>query len=364
MSSQKITFPNQDKPEFINELRATVQDYFKKNNISRFGNGPIIFKTVVMLIIYLLPLALIVSGITNSVLIILGCWVIMGFGMAGVGMAFMHDANHKSFSKSLKVNNWLGRSLYLLGGFPANWKQQHNIMHHSFTNIDGMDEDIAPVGILRFSPHKPLKKVHRFQHIYAWFLYGLMTIFWITSKDFKQLYGYKKEGIVIAKGKSYKRLFFDLVLAKIFYYGLFLALPLIFSPISWYWTVLFFLLMHYIGGVLLTTVFQTAHVVPNSQFPVPDTKGNIENNWAIHQLLNTTDFSPKSKLFSWFIGGLNYQVEHHLFPTISHVHYPKISKFVKELTAKYQLPYYVEGNFFVAVRSHYRMLKMLGRSVG
>ena len=95
---------------------------------------------------------------------------------------------------------------------------------------------------------------------------------------------------------------------------------------------------------------------------MPDKDGHIENNWAIHQLLNTTDFSPKSKLFSWFIGGLNYQVEHHLFPTISHVHYKKISKFVAELATKYKLPYHVEGNFFVAVRSHYRMLKMLGRA--
>ncbi len=119
--------------------------------------------------------------------------------------------------------------------------------------------------------------------------------------------------------------------------------------------------MHFLSGLILSAIFQTAHVMPTSVYPMPNEEGNLENNWAIHQLMTTTDYAPKSRIFSWLIGGLNYQVEHHLFPNVSHVHYKKISKMVKETAQKYNLPYYVQGNFFMTVYVHFKMLKMLGR---
>ena len=172
---------------------------------------------------------------------------------------------------------------------------------------------------------------------------------------------YKKNNVSISKKKKPNQLLVDLIIAKSLYYIVFLILPLVVIPVAWYWILLSFFAMHFISGLILGAVFQTAHVMPTSAYPLPNKDGNIETNWAIHQLLTTSDYSPKSRIFSWLIGGLNYQVEHHLFPNISHVHYRNISKIVKETAEKYNIPYYVQTNFLVALLNHFRMLKMLGR---
>jgi len=362
MKNSSIKFSPNYKPEFINELREKVKDYFESNSITKYGNSRIVFKSIFMLSLYLTPYVLMITGLISSIPGIFIAWFLMGLGMAGVGMTLMHDANHRSFSKSQNVNKWLSKSLYLLGGFPPNWRHQHNTMHHGFTNIDGQDEDINPGPYLRLSPHKPLYKAHRYQHIYAWFLYGLMTLLWITTKDFKQLIRYKKSGISISNTKNFNQLLLDLILAKIAYYIVFLILPLIVLPVAWYWVLIAFFVMHFVCGFILGIVFQTAHVMPSSSYPMPDEKGNIENNWAIHQLLTTTDYAPKNKILSWMIGGLNFQVEHHLFPNISHVHYKSIAKLVKSTAEKYDLPYSVQPTFSSAILNHFSMLKKLGRA--
>jgi len=133
-------------------------------------------------------------------------------------------------------------------------------------------------------------------------------------------------------------------------------------PFAWYWILIFFITMHFISGFVLTIIFQTAHVVPTSAYPLPNENGSVQNSWAVHQLLTTSDYSPKNKIFSWLIGGLNYQVEHHLFPNISHVHYKNIATMVKETAQKYSLPYHVQPGFLKALLEHAKMLKKLGRS--
>ncbi|MCF8366846.1 MAG: acyl-CoA desaturase [Bacteroidales bacterium] len=357
-----IKFPNQNRPEFVAELRSEVKKYFDENRISKFGNSSLIVKTIVMMLLYFIPFTLLISGTITYLPLIMLAWLIMGVAVAGIGMGVMHDANHGSFSSNQKVNNWMSKTLFLLGGFPPNWRYQHNTMHHGFTNIDGHDEDIAPTGILRFSPHKPLYKIHKLQHLYAWFFYGLMTISWVTFKDFKQLAGYKREKAKLNTSKSYRQLLVDLIIAKAIYFAAFLILPVIFIPAPWYITVAGFLLMHFVAGFILGIVFQAAHVVPTSEYPLPDESGNVENNWAIHQLLTTSDFAPKSRLLAWYTGGLNFQVEHHLFPNISHVHYKKLSPLVQRTAEKHNLPYYVEKTFPQALRSHTKMLWQLGRA--
>lgn len=362
MSKNRITYANHTKTEFIDELREKVNSYFRENRKSKFGNSGIKVKSALMLILYFFPFILMLTGTISSLPLVLISWALMGIGMAGLGMVLMHDANHSTYSKNRKVNSFLGKSIYLLGGFPPTWKFQHNTLHHGFTNIDGHDEDIRSIGFLRFSPHQPHKRIHTFQHWYAWLFYTLMTISWITAKDFRQLKNWKENELFVKNNKSYNKLYRDLIISKVGYYALFLILPLILMPIAWYWVLLGFLMMQLIAGFSLTVIFQTAHVMPSSSFPIPDEKGNIENSWAIHQLMTTTDYAPNSRIFSWLIGGLNYQVVHHLFPTISHVHYKDLSKIVKETTEKYKLPYHVQPSFIKALKSHYLMLKNLGKN--
>ncbi len=345
----------------MKELRKKVDEHFEKNNLSKHANAGMVFKTIVMLTLYIGPYLLMMTGVVTSTPLILLCWIVMGLGMSGVGMTVMHDANHGGYSASPRVNKWIGSSLFILGGLPETWQIQHNTIHHQYTNIDGYDADIDPAPMLRFSPHKPMRKIHRYQYIYAWILYGLMTIMWITTKDFQQLIKYKAKGMLATEKKTFYPLFIKLTLTKLLYYFLFIALPIIILPIPWYLTLLFFVIMHFIAGVILSIVFQTAHVMPDSAYPLPDEKGYINNNWNIHQLSVTTNYAIDNRFLTWALGGLNYHAVHHLFPNICHVHYRDLSPIIKETAAKHAVPYRVQPTLFSAVSNHAKMLKLLGR---
>ena len=325
------------------------------------GNTNMVLKSVTMFSLYLVPYFLMITGVITHPAGLFLLWIIMGFGMAGIGLSVMHDANHKSYSKNQAINRMLSYSLNLLGGFSQTWQYQHNTLHHGYTNIDGYDEDIDPGRILRFSPYKPRYRIHKYQHYYAWFLYGLMTVTWTIDKDFKQLLRYHHNGNVLGSNKSLASRFIELIISKLVYYLYILVVPILVLPVPWWMVIIFYLSMHFICGIFLATIFVTAHVMPTSKYPVPDADGTIDSNWAIHQLETTTDYSPRNRWFSWFIGGLNYQIEHHLFPNICHVHYRQISLLVESTARSYNVPYHVRANFFLAVRDHFRMLKILGR---
>ncbi|MGM0530067.1 MAG: fatty acid desaturase family protein [Bacteroidota bacterium] len=360
MSAKTIQFPAENKAEFMTELRKKADDYFERNNLSKHANTNMIIKSIFMLTLYLGPYLLMMTGVISSTPLILLCWILMGLGMSGVGMVLMHDANHGSYSSNPRINKLLGNSLYILGGLPVTWKIQHNSIHHTYTNIDGYDADIDPAPMLRFSPHKPLRKIHRYQHFYAWLLYGLMTILWITTKDFQQLIKYNKKGLLARENRSFKPLMIELVVSKIMYYVIFIVLPLIILPIPWYITLLFFFVMHFIAGLLLSAIFQTGHVLPDSEYPLPDENGHMENNWNVHQLSVTSDYAPNNRILTWALGGLNYHAVHHLFPNICHVHYKNLSSIVKETTDKHGVTYRVQPSFLKAIGRHAKMLKLLG----
>jgi linoleoyl-CoA desaturase len=361
MNIQTIAFSNENKPEFIRELRNRVKSYFEQEHKSKFGNFSMVFKSVFMVMLYLIPYFLMITGIVTHIWPIMLMWIIMGIGMAGVGLSIMHDANHGSYSKNPQVNKILGYLLNFIGGNKANWKIQHNFLHHSFTNIDGFDEDIDAGIILRFSPHAKRYRIHRFQFLYAWILYGIMTLSWVVAKDFHQLFRYRKSGLWKNQNKSFAYLFLELNISKVIYFLYAFVIPMIVLPVPWWTIIIGFVAMHFVTGFIFGIVFQTAHVTPNSDYPLPDNEGNIENNWAIHQLYTTSDYSPKSRVLSWFIGGLNYQIEHHLFPNICHVHYKKLSEIVKRTTSEYNLPYNVNSNFLLAIYNHAKMLWLLGK---
>ena len=359
MEFTNIRFDRDHNVEFYKTLQKRVRGYFKENKISKYGDWRMVVKSIFMLALYLTPFILILTFFQSTWITLL-MWVVMGIGIAGVGLSIMHDANHGAYSKSKKINSFVGYVLYLAGGSDAMWRIQHNVLHHTYTNVTGMDEDIDPGKVMRFSPHEERLPMHKYQHIYAWFLYGLMTIMWITVKDFKQLYRYKKMGLTQTQSSSFNKLLAITIVSKTAYYAVFLVLPLIFSPVAWYVTVIGFFLMHYVAGVILGCIFQPAHVVPSADYPLPDDSGNIKADWAVSQLINTANFAPKSSWFSWYVGGLNFQIEHHLFPNICHVHYKKISKIVKNTAEEFNLPYHSEKTFARALKVHGKMLYKLG----
>lgn len=359
MSASTVKFNKQDRPDFFPELRKRVNSYFKENNISKHANFNMKFKTVFMLCLYFAPLVLMVTGVVSSLWLVMLMWVIMALGMAGVGLGITHDANHRAYSKSEKVNNALGALLNCIGAYHINWKIQHNSLHHSFTNVHGFDEDIN-TGVLRCSPTQEMKGYYRFQAFYAPFLYGLMTIYWIISRDFKQLAKYNRLNMLSKHGLTMGQAITRLIFNKVLYLGITLVLPLVFVQLPWWQIVLGFLLMQFICGLILALIFQSAHILEETSFFEVDEKGSVENNWAIHQMKTTANFANGSVWFSWFIGGLNYQIEHHLFPNICHVHYRNISKIVQKTAKEFNVPYYQHRTFLGALRSHFSMLNQLG----
>jgi linoleoyl-CoA desaturase len=357
--SKKITFANNQR-DFSATLNRRINDYFKTNQIDRHANAEMVIKTVFMFVLYLVPYGLIVGGEITNIYWMLPLVVVMSFGIAGIGLSVMHDANHGAYSNKSWVNDLIGYSLNLVGANAFNWKIQHNIMHHTFTNIHDEDEDISPRGVLRLSPYSDWKSMHRYQYLYAWPLYGLMTIVWVLIKDFVRIVRYQKNGMAEKQHASITKEWLILIFTKLFYITYIFVIPLLLTSLLWWQIILGILLMHYIAGFILTIIFQPAHVIEGTEYPVPDEDNMLENNWAVHQLHTTTNFGNKSRWFSWYVGGLNFQIEHHLFPNICHVHYRKISKIVRSTAKEYGLPYKTAKTFVAALYGHLQLLKQLG----
>ncbi|RYE23808.1 MAG: acyl-CoA desaturase [Sphingobacteriales bacterium] len=319
-------------------------------------------KTPVIVAMYLIPYLVMVSGVAaGNLWLFYGLWVLMGIGMTGIGCAVMHDSNHGSYSDNKNLNKYLGKIIALVGGYEVTWKIQHNILHHTYTNIEGLDDDIDAGVFLRFSPHSKKYWAHRYQHLYAWFLYGLLTLQWATIKDFRQVYDYHKKDLLKKEKTTLGKAMLQLTIYKILYYAYIFVIPVAVMGIAWQNVLIGFLIMHFTAGLLLSCIFQLAHVMETAEYPLPTDDRKMENNWAIHQLLNTANFSPRSKGVFWFVGGLNHQIEHHLFPHICHIHYKQVAVLVEETANEYGLPYHVQPSFMRAVVEHGRMLKKLGR---
>lgn len=357
-----IHFAKEDKNQetFSSALRKNVQNYFKEKNISQNANAAMVIKTIIMISLYLVPFILILT-LPLSSWVALAMTVLMGIGIAGTGMGVMHDAVHGSYSKRKWVNKLLGGTLYLLGSNVLNWKIQHNVLHHTYTNINEYDEDIDSKGPIRLAEKSKLRSFHKYQYIHAFFFYGLMTLS-KTYNDFPQLAKYNKLGLTKGQNAHPTREYLLMILRKVLYLVVIIGLPLYFTQFTWWQVLIGFFIMHWVAGFILAVIFQLAHVVEGAEQPLPSSDGNIENEFAVHQLLTTSDFARNNFFLNWFVGGLNFQVEHHLFPTICHIHYKNLSYIVEKTANEFNLPYNLKPTFGAAFRSHVKRLKELGRA--
>ncbi len=353
-----VKFSKKDTQQFFKTMRARVNAYFVENNIPKTGNWKMYSKTIAMLLLFLVPYALLLLqfGPDWSAILLYG---LIGLGISGIGLAVMHDANHGSYSRYKWLNEVMKYTMNMIGGSSFTWNIQHNILHHSYTNIYELDEDIDDKPFLRLSPHGKLKKYHRYQHIYALLLYCGATFSWILFKDFKQLVHYNKNGMTKQIGSSPTKEFMVMLITKLLYVGYLIVLPIALG-VAWWAVLAGFVFMHMVSGFIITVIFQLAHVVEGPEHFLPEPKGRMDNTWAIHQLKTTANFAPNNWLITWFVGGLNFQVEHHLFPNISHVHYKKISEIVSKTAQEFGLPYHTFPRFRMALASHLRVLRAFG----
>jgi len=360
MDTNTIRFSRKDSTQFFKTLNKRVNDYFKENHKQKTGDWRLHLKTIVMFALFLSPYFLILTlGLPNWANLLLT--IVMGIGMAGVGMNVMHDGNHGSYSSKKWINKIMGGSIYILAGNVYNWQVQHNVLHHTYTNIPDHDEDLEAGRILRFTKHAKWHKFHKFQHFYSVLLYGLLTFNWAITTDFQQMYRYMKRKLSFGKLPNPVVNWSTLVITKLLYITIWIVLPMLILDIAWWKILLGFFIMHYVAGVILSVVFQLAHVVDEAETPLPDENGTMKNTWAIHQLFTTVNFGTKNRIVNWFTGGLNHQVEHHIFPNISHVHYTKISKIVKQTAKEFNLPYNEYKTTRKAIISHFKHLKELGK---
>lgn len=347
-----------EKNLFAKELRMRVAQYFKENNISKYGNTEMYVKTVVAAVAWMGVYALIMSNTLSSIGVILA-FTLLGYVNIFIAFNIGHDACHNAYSSKMWVNKLMSYSMNFIGANSYLFRMMHNA-HHQYVNIHGIDVTLETHGLFRFTPDEPYKKIHRFQHIYTPILYSLAALHWATVKDFKWFFS----ELHIGNNKDIKHPFKEyllLFLTKLVYFGLHLFLPLLLLDYAWWVIILGYVSTHILPGLTFALIFQVTHVYDGTHYPRPDEEGNIENNYAIHVLETTADFSRKSRIGSWLMGGINIHVIHHIMPGVCHVHYPALTRILIEVAEKHGLEYKENKTFLEALIKHMRMLKILSK---
>jgi linoleoyl-CoA desaturase len=343
---------------FHAELKSRINTYFQEAGASTTGNYKLYIKAGVLLVSLVCFYVHVVFFTPPTVFALLEC-VLLGGITAGIGFNVMHDGSHGSFSKFKRINELAGMSLNVLGANVFMWNTKHNVIHHAFTNIDGIDDDLDAKPLLRLCNTQKYYKIHRFQHLYFWAAYAMLYMYWVFFTDYAKYFTKKVGDMPLKKMKLKDHISFWGF--KLEHAIIFVALPIYmvgFMP----WLV-GFLTYGMFAGFVMSIVFQLAHTVEDTHFPMPVQPANkMEDEWAIHQLRTTANFATNNKVISWLAGGLNFQIEHHLFPKISHVHYPAISKIIKQACADYGIQYIEYPKMRMAVASHVAHLRQLARS--
>ncbi|HWC52111.1 MAG TPA: acyl-CoA desaturase [Chitinophagaceae bacterium] len=343
---------------FHTELKKRVRDYFEEVGKSTTGNYSLFIKAIILMTAFIFVYVHLIF-FTPSVFWAISECILLGGIVAAIGFNVMHDGAHGSFSKYKWVNNIAAFSLNILGGNSFMWNVKHNVIHHSYTNVDGIDDDIDVQPWMRMSATQKRYRFHKYQHLYFWLLYSLFYLFWIFVLDF-QKYFKRKIGSIPLKKMKWKDHFVFWGF-KAFHYFLFIGVPI--HELGFAHWLVGFLIFTSVAGLVLSLVFQLAHTVEHTSFPVVNIiDGKMEDEWAIHQLKTTANFATKNKLVSWLVGGLNFQIEHHLFPKISHIHYPAISRIIKNACQEYGLIYIEYKRVHHAVTSHVSFLKQMGKN--
>jgi len=339
------------------ELKKRVQAYFDEKGINATGTTKLFTKAIVMVVAFILVYLHLIIFTPIWYIAIFEC-IILGGLIAGIGFNVMHDGSHGSFSTNKWVNRFAASSISLLGANHFMWNMKHNMIHHSFTNVDGVDDDIEIGILMRMAPTQKKYKAHKFQHLYFWILYMLLYIFWIFFADYKKYFTQKIGSVPLKKMKLADHIEFWSV--KVYHAAVFIIIPIV--TVGWLSWLIGFVIACVVAGFVLSIVFQLAHTVEHTEFPLADVDTNkLPDEFAAHQIKTTANFATKNKLVSWLVGGLNFQIEHHLFPKISHVHYPAISEIVRAICMEYQLQYIEYPTMRKAVAAHVRFLREMGR---
>src|SRR5436190_6936838 len=289
VDSTMVAFPSRASALFVRDVKAGVAAYFETSHRSSKGNWSMWVKTLLLFGLVVGTYAAIMSN-RFTPLAMLGLAVLLGIGIAGVGFSVSHDALHGAYSDNPTVNYLLGLSFDLLGANSYIWKITHNVIHHTYTNIDGLDEDIDLSPFVRLSPGTPPRYRYRYQHLYAFIAYGLAMLFWVFFKDYR--YFLRRDLGPYKNRKNPPGELAMLAATKLLHYGWTIVLPLMVLRIQWWQFLIGYLAMTFTAGSILGLIFQLAHVVEGTDYPQPDAEGAMEHTWLVHQMMTTSNFAP------------------------------------------------------------------------
>ena len=283
--------------------------------------------------------------------------VLLGLCAAGIGFNVQHDGGHRAYSSSPWINRLMAMTLDLIGGSSYLWRWKHGVFHHTYVNVAGHDTDIDLGRLARLAPHQRRLAIHRWQHLYLWPLYGLQTIKWQCVDDFRKLLRGRIRQHRVPRPTGWELVIF--VAGKVSFFALAFGIPLqIHSPAV---VLSYYAVFGVVTGFVLSLVFQVAHCVEEAAFPVPPPgTGRLDHAWAVHQAETSVDFCRRSRIISWLVGGLNFQIEHHLFPRVSHIHYPALSPLVEQTCREFGVRYTVHRSVWAGIGSHFRWLRRMG----
>ena len=340
------------------ELRRRVAEYFGASGRRERDCWQMYVKTAVLIAGFAGAYGLLVfaarTWIEGAVLAVL-----LGLFAAGIGLNIQHDGGHRAYSSRPWVNRVAAMTLELIGGSSYLWRWKHGVFHHTYVNVDGHDTDIDLAPLARLTPHQPRRGFHRWQHVYLWPLYGLLAIKWQCFDDFRKIATGRVKRQPVPRPRGWDLAIF--VAGKVVFFTLAFGIPLLFHSLGA--VLCFYVISGLVIGFLLSVVFQVAHCVEEAEFHVPhEETGLLEHAWAVHQAETSVNFSRHSRVVSWLVGGLNFQIEHHLFPKISHVHYPALSGLVEDTCRDFGIKYTVHRSFCAGIASHFRWLRRMGQA--
>lgn len=349
----QIRFIGKDKKDFLRVVKERVEEYFRSKNLSKNATWGMKLKALTLVTLMVFTYAVILNEPFHFGGMLL-LWGFLGILQGFIGINISHDALHGSFSANPNVNRWLGYTYDVIGLSSYMWKQTHNVGHHTFTNIAGHDPDIDKPYLLRLSPHDEWHWFHRFQNLYIWFLYAFVGINWIFYADYVCYLKHRNE---MSFRDQFAFFFFKAVNIL-----LFIVTPLLVMQAPWWQILAGYCALQFVGGFTVALIFQLAHLVEDVSFPIPDEDLSIPEHWGVHEMMTTSNFASGNRLLNILLGGLNFQVEHHLFPNVSHSHYYKIAPIIRETAAEYSLPYHECLTFRQAIVSHVKHLTKMGKS--
>jgi linoleoyl-CoA desaturase len=357
ISIRRVAFVGSNEFQVI--LRHRVDEYFRVTGRRRRDSLQFYVKSSAILLAFLFLYTSLVFWAQTWWQAVPLC-ILLALVTAGIGFNIMHDGGHGACSRYRFVNRWMARSLDVIGGSSYLWHWKHGVLHHSCPNITGHDTDISLGRLARFTPQQRLYAYQRWQQWYIWPVYGVMAVKWHFYDDFRALLTGTIGPHRIPRPRNNDLVV--LIACKLIFFSLAFGIPLYFHPL---WKVaLCYGLFAVVLGLALSVVFQLAHCVEEAEFPaLSEGAAKIDSAWAIHQVSTTVDFCRGNRVVTWLLGGLNYQVEHHLFPRICHSNYPEISELVKEACRDFGIPYNEHPSFWAGIRSHFRWLRRMGRPI-